>query len=75
MSRILLPDRSGRSRLDVPRYSLITQGSDYTFISLVDRESRRFIAGLSAIPPLHSVSGVEAKSLQGQPESYNALTL
>jgi len=80
MSRFFLSDRSDRSRLIVPIRSLITQGSDYTFISLVGCESRRVITVITwflAEPNCYPASFdfEEAKSLRGQLEVYNALTL
>jgi hypothetical protein len=61
-----------------PRESLITQGLDYTFISRVERESRRVIAALNPVleeQDHYPASCDEAKSLQGQPEVYSVKTL
>ena len=61
-----------------PSDSLITQGLDYTFISPVEGESRRVITAVDLLPEeqdRYPASCDEAKSLQGQPEVYSALTL
>src|SRR6478672_2833349 len=61
-----------------PRRSLITQSLDYTFISLVDHESRRVITAVDLFlteQDCYPASFDEAKSLQGQPEVYNAFAL
>src|SRR5207248_1731772 len=61
-----------------PRRSLITQGSDYTFISRIECESRRVITAVSWFPKkpdCYPASFDEAKSLRGQPEVYNASAL